>query len=172
MQLVFSLFPIHLFPFCSILFFMLIVFPCKLWKYFHITWNVKDLEFCMIIRLCQMDFDISTHLFKCLYLWWLISSCVTFPLGKCVERVENLVLMRKSVTQEVSNFQDKQEEDVHVVTIHIPIESLKKKMVKAKQGEEDRNEYNPKTKIGTMWRPRFSLQGHICGICPKWQNLR
>jgi hypothetical protein len=49
--------------------------------------------------------------------------------------------------------------------IHIPIETLKKKMVKAKQPEEDRNEYNPKKKIPTMWRPRFSL--HICGICPK-----
>lgn len=85
-----------------------------------------------------------------------------------MERAENLVLMRKSVTQEVSKFQDKQEEDVHVVhTIHIPIETLKKKMVKAKQGEEDRNEYNPKMKIGTMWRPRFSLQGHICRICLK-----
>lgn len=45
--------------------------------------------------------------------------------------------MRKSVTQEVSNFQDKEEEVVHVV--HIPIETLEKKMVKAKQGKTEMN---------------------------------
>jgi len=70
-----------------------------------------------------------------------------FPNGEGLKNVEKLILKRKSIIEEVFIFQDTQEEDVAPFTPKMkqPWKKLaSKKMVKAKEGKEHRDEESKK----------------------------
>jgi hypothetical protein len=70
-----------------------------------------------------------------------------FPNGEGLKNVEKLMLKRKSIIEEVFIFQDTQEEDVALFTPKMkqPRKKLaSKKMVKAKEGKEHRDEESKK----------------------------